>query len=84
MTPVVLDAGVRAQLEKLTRDGGTPQRVAARCRIILLANEGETNMAIAVTMGVSRPTVLATRAAFARDGLKALTVFASASERLRF
>jgi transposase len=73
MTPVVLSASLRAQLEKLRRDGGTPQRVAARCRIILLAHEGETNVAIADKVGVSRPTILATRAAFARDGLKALT-----------
>jgi transposase len=72
-TPVVLSEGLKSQLEKLTRDGGTPQRVAARCRVILLAHRGETNVAIAQQLGVSRPTVLAAREAFARDGLKALT-----------
>lgn len=71
-TPVVLGEGQRAQLEKLTRDGRTPQRVAARCRIIMLAHQGETNVAIADKLGLSRPTVLAARSAFVKDGLKAL------------
>ncbi len=71
-TPVVLSEGQLAQLGKLTRDGGTPQRVAARCRIIMLAHQGETNVAIADHLGLSRPTVLAVRAAFAKGGLSAL------------
>ncbi len=73
VTPVVLNDGLKAQIEKLARDGRTPQRLAARCRIILMAHQGETNVAIANGTGVSRPTVLATRAAFAQNGLKALT-----------
>jgi transposase len=72
-TRIVLTEGLKAQIEKLTRGGGTPQRVAARCRIILLAHQGETNVAIAKQLGVSRPTVLAARTAFVKDGLKALT-----------
>jgi transposase len=72
-TPIVLSEGLEVQLEKLTRDGATPQRVAARCRIILLAHHGETNVAIAQQLGVSRPTVLAARTAFVKDGLHALT-----------
>lgn len=71
-TPVVLTESQQAQLEKLTRDGGTPQRVAARCRIILLAHQGQTNVAIAGRLRLSRPTVLATRAAFVKDGMKAI------------
>lgn len=73
VSPIVLDDGVKAQLEKLTRDGGTSQRIARRCRVILLAHQGETNVAIAERLDLSRPTVLATRGAFAKDGLKALT-----------
>jgi transposase len=73
VTPVVLNEDQRAQLEKLTRDGTTPQRVALRCRVVLLADQGETNVAIAQRLEISRPTVLATRTAFAKDGLKALT-----------
>lgn len=38
-----------------------------------LAYQGETNVAIARQTGLSRPAVLATRAAFAKDGWKALT-----------
>lgn len=72
-TPIVLSDDLKAQLEKLTRDGGTSQRVATRCRVILLAHQSQTNMAIAERLGLSRPTVLATRAAFAQNGLKALT-----------
>jgi transposase len=71
-TPIVLTEVQQAQLEKLTRDGGTPQRVAARCRIILLAQQGVTNVAIADQLSLSRPTVLATRAAFVKDGLNAI------------
>jgi len=58
---------------KLTRDGGTSQRIATCCRVILLAHQGETNVAIAGQLGLSRPTVLGARAAFAKNGLKALT-----------
>jgi transposase len=71
-TPIVLTEIQQAQIEKLTRDGGTPQRVAARCRIILMAHQGETNVAIAGQLGLSRPTVLAARAAFAKNGLNAI------------
>ena len=71
-TPIVLTEAQQAQLQKLTRDGGTPQRVAARCRIIMLARQGETNVAIAEQLGLSRPTVLATRAAFVKNGLNAI------------
>lgn len=71
-TPVALAEGLRAQVEKIARDGGTPQRAAARCRVILMANQGESNVAIADKLGLSRPTVLAVRAAFVKDGLNAL------------
>jgi transposase len=71
-TPVVLDQGLRAQIERIARDGGTPQRAATRCRAILMANQGESNVAIADKLGLSRPTVLAVRAAFVKDGLPAL------------
>lgn len=71
-TPVVLTEAQRVQLQKLIRDGSTPQRAAARCRVILLANLGETNVAIAAKLGLSRPTVLAARAAFVTGGLQNL------------
>ena len=71
-TSIVLTAIQQGQIEKLTRDGGTPQRVAARYRIILLARQGKTNVAIAGQLGLSRPTVLAAHAAFAQNGLNAI------------
>lgn len=71
-TPVVLTGAQQAELEKLTRDGGTSQRVASRCRIILLAHQGQSNVAIAAALNLSRPTVLATRSAFVKDGIKAI------------
>ena len=69
----MLSDGLKTQVEKLIRDGGMSQRVAIRCRVILLAHQGETNVAIAGQLGLSRPTVLAARSAFAKNGVKALT-----------
>ena len=70
--PLAVDAGQRQQLETLVRAGTTPQRVARRCQVILLASQGVANHAIAQHTGLSRPTVLATRAAFVRRGVEAL------------
>ena len=36
---------------------GTPQQVALRCRIVLLAQAGEQNQEIAARLGISRPAV---------------------------
>ena len=62
----------KSALEAFVRDGRTSQRVASRCRVILLAHQGESNVAIARQVALSRPTVLAARAAFARGGINAL------------
>jgi transposase len=68
-----LSIGQKSELELLARNGATPQKVAARCRIILLAHQGVANHAIAQQLKVSRPTVVSLRAAFAMSGLKAIT-----------
>lgn len=60
------------QLKGLARAGTTTQRVARRCRVILLAHEGTSNSSIAQQLGLSRPTVIATRAAFLRGGIVAI------------
>ncbi len=60
------------QLRVLARAGTTTQRVARRCRVILLAHEGTSNSAIAEQLGLSRPTVNATRNAFLRGGIEAI------------
>jgi len=70
--PLALDAAQRQQLEALVRAGTTTQRVAQRCRVILLASQGVANHAIAQQTGLARPTVLATRGAFAQGGVEAL------------
>jgi transposase len=51
----------------------TPQSVAMRARIVLMAGEGHSNSAIARELGVSRPTVIMWRERFAAGGPAALT-----------
>src|SRR2546426_2110487 len=67
-----IDEAQKQQLESWARAGTTPQRVARKCEAILLASQGVSNHSIAQQTGLSRPTVLATRAAFGRGGLPAL------------
>src|SRR2546429_2323872 len=71
-TALSLDQAQRLLLESLLRAGSTPQRVARKCEVALLASAGLSNNAIAQQMGVSRPTVIATRAAFTRGGVEAI------------
>ena len=49
-----------------------PAVVARKCKVILLASEGVSNSGIAQQTGLSRPTVIAARAAFARGGVEAI------------
>src|SRR4051794_4834911 len=68
-----LSAAQKSEIEGLVRSGSTPQKVAIRCRLLLLAHEGVANQSIAEQLGLSRPTVLALRDAFAKNGLAAVT-----------
>jgi transposase len=63
----------RALLERWVRAHGTPQSVAVRARIVLMAADGESNSAIARAVRVSRPTVIMWRERFAQGGPVALT-----------
>jgi transposase len=63
----------RALLERWARAHGTPQSVATRARIVLMAAEGESNSEIARQLCVSRPTVILWRERFAEGGPQALT-----------
>ncbi|HKD08430.1 MAG TPA: IS630 family transposase [Bryobacteraceae bacterium] len=63
----------KSELEALARNGSTPQKVALRCRLLLLAYGGMANQRIAEELSLSRPTVVAFRHAFAREGLNAVT-----------
>ena len=67
-----IDEPTIRQLESLVRSGNTPQRVAQKCRVLLLAHRGVANYSIARELGLSRPTVIAARAAFEEGGVSAL------------
>ena len=68
-----IDEPTIQQLESWVRSGNTPQRAAQKCRVILRAQQGVANHAIARELGLSRPTVIAARAAFQDGGVGALT-----------
>jgi len=55
---LAIDENQRKRLRFLANSGKTPQKVALRGRIVLLASEGVPNNAIAARLGTSRPTVL--------------------------
>ncbi len=70
--PLAIEEVQKRELEALARAGTTPQKLARQCRVLLLAGEGVPNHAIAQRTGFSRPTVIATRTAFAKGGMEAL------------
>ena len=59
----------RNTLEAWVRAGTTPQRMALRSKICLLAAEGMSNNAIAKQLDTSRPTVILWRERFADKGV---------------
>ena len=69
---LVLRDGDRARLERMTRSATGPAAAAQRARIVLLAADGEANYAIAVRVGVSRPTVNLWRSRYAEAGIAGL------------
>jgi transposase len=66
----------RRTLEAWARAQNTPQGVALRSRIVLLAAAGKANSAVAREVGVSRPTVILWRERFLKGGPEALTEIA--------
>ena len=72
-TALVVAPEQRQQLEALARAGSTPQNVARKCRVVLLAGDGVPNNSIAQRTALSRPTILAVRSAFSRGGVAAVT-----------
>lgn len=59
-------------LQELVRSPSTPQGIAQRARIILLAGEGIANLAIARKLSVGRPTVLLWRERFEKKGTEGI------------
>jgi len=62
----------RNELQRLVANGRTPQKLARRARVVLLAADGVANRQIAARVGVSRPTVVSNRRRFAEAGLRGL------------
>ena len=77
MVRATLQSGIsdehRVVLERWAGAQKTPQSVALRSRIVLLAAAGESNSEIARQLSVSRPTVIMWRERFAAGGPAALT-----------
>jgi transposase len=67
-----MDANQETRLKFLAGSGKTPQKIALRARIVLLAAAGLANQAIAAQLGTSRPTVLLWRSRFRRSGVPGL------------
>jgi DNA-binding CsgD family transcriptional regulator len=80
---IALSEYQKLELDTLVRNGKTPQKVALRCRLLLLAHEGVANQSIAQQLDLSRPTILALRAAFAKEGIAAITGIRRRSRRGR-
>jgi transposase len=59
----------REVLETLARSQSAAHRVVQRARALLLAGRGVSNSEISDVVGISRPTVLAWRNQFEKDGL---------------
>jgi transposase len=64
--------GDRMVLEQLAADGKTPQKLAARARIVLLSGRGLGTMAIAREARVSKPAVWRWQEAYMEGGVERL------------
>jgi len=73
ISPVVrLSDADRTRLEHWVAAHGTPQQVALRCRIVLAAASGRTNLQIGADSGVDVKTVALWRGRFAQAGAQGL------------
>ncbi len=62
----------QVKLQQWTAAHGTPQQVALRCRIVLAAAAGESDVKIAKRLAVNRNTVILWRKRFGDEGLDGL------------
>ena len=69
---ISIDAADRERLERLVRDRNTPQKVVWRARIVLLASDGLTAVAIAAAVGKSVLTVRRWRRRYMAKGVDGL------------
>jgi transposase len=70
--PLSVSREQREQLERWLAAPGTPQGVALRCRIVLAAATGNTDLKIAADLQVSRPTIVLWRERFTQQGLESV------------
>ena len=78
---LILTDADRERLERWVAAHGTPQQVALRCRIVLAAAAGRTNLEIAVESGVDVKTVALWRGRFAQRGPEGMWAIASGRGR---
>lgn len=71
--PLPMSLDQKHTLEAWVRGQNTPQSIARRARIALLAADGLSNTQIARGVGVSRPTAILWRERFREDGPEGLT-----------
>jgi hypothetical protein len=69
---VQLSTVEQQKIEQWIAAHGTPQQVALRCRIVMSAAAGESDVAIAQRLAVNRNTVILWRTRFGEEGLDGL------------
>jgi transposase/transcriptional regulator with XRE-family HTH domain len=79
--PIQLCPSDQAELEHWVAAHRTPQQVALRCRIVLAAASGETNLAIAAAEQVDVKTVALWRARYVQSGRQGLWEIAAGRGR---
>lgn len=67
-----LSSSERQQIQQWVAAHGTPQQVALRCRIVLAAADGQSDVAIAQLLSVNRKTVILWRQRFSQQRLDGL------------
>jgi transposase len=76
-----LSSTEQQQVQQWVAAHGTPQQVALRCRIVLAAAEGETDVAIAERLSINRKTVILWRQRFCEQRLDGLWEIAAGRGR---
>ncbi len=76
-----LSPSEQQQLQRWVDARGTPQQVVLRCRIVLAAAEGQSDLAIAEELSVNRKTVMLWRNRFFEQRLDGLWEIAAGRGR---
>ena len=70
--PVLLDPNCRLELERWVAAHQTPQQVSQRCRILMMAADGQRDMDIAEALQINSKTVSLWRKRFLSEGVQCL------------